>query len=183
MTNKLLKPEQIEEIERKVNDILAEHVVFDQWEILKKTAQKEGIIVELAKLQDVSGILFKNDQGIWSIRLNEEDSIKRRLFTFAHELGHYFLHKEDGNKFIDSQFGPVCFGRAEGTKFQEIELEANEFAGILIMPKSIIDREIEVLKKELGKEKIDSDLITRLAEIFGVSSVAMVTRLKNLEYV
>lgn len=183
MANGLLKSEQIAEIEQKVNAILDEHVSFDQWEILQKTASKEGIVIEVADLKDISGILFKDDQGKWKILLNQEDSLTRKLFTFAHELGHYFLHKDKNNKFIDSQFGTVCYSRSEGTKYHDIELEANEFAGILIMPKSIVDQEIENFKKNYGMNEIDDAFIALLASRFKVSPIAMLTRLKNLGYV
>lgn len=184
MANGLLKSEQIAEIEQKVNAILEEHVTFNQWEILQKTASKEGIVVEVAAdLKDISGVLFKDEQGGWKILLNKEDSLTRKLFTFAHELGHYFLHKDKNSKFIDSQFGTVCYNRIEETKYQDLELEANEFAGILIMPQSIVDKEIGILKKKLGTDTIDSKFIAILANHFKVSPIAMLTRLKNLGYV
>jgi Zn-dependent peptidase ImmA (M78 family) len=183
MANTLLKSDQREEIETKVSSILSKHPVFNQWEIIQAVAQEEGIRIEQADLQDLSGLLYKTDEGSWKILINKDDSLTRKLFTIAHELGHYFLHRNQANKFIDSEFSQTSYNRSENTKYQITELEANEFAANLIMPKRFLDVEIGRLKNELKTETMDSNLIFLLANKFGVSPIAMFTRLKNLEYV
>lgn len=183
MANGLLKPEQQKEIEEKVNSILVQHATFNQWEILQQTARDCDIEIEQADLRDVSGVLYLTETKKWKILVNQSDSLPRKMFTIAHELGHYFLHKDKHTKFVDSQFSPICYNRAEATKYENFEVEANEFAGVLIMPKSVVDKEIAILKQELKTQKIDADFIAILANKFGVSPIAMLTRLKNLGYV
>src|SRR5258708_40276309 len=60
------------------------------------------IDVRLVDLEDeISGMLvLKDDQAIIGVNVNH--SITRQRFTTAHELGHYFLHKEPGKVFIDN---------------------------------------------------------------------------------
>lgn len=77
-------------------------------------------------LKDISGLL-KKKEGEWVIYVNQEDSPSRKVFTIAHELGHYFLHKDSCDNFVD---GPLIY-RKEKSKFETKEIEANEFAGQL----------------------------------------------------
>lgn len=65
-----------------------------------------------------------------TIVVNRNHNTGRRLFTIAHELGHYFLHRE-----IQEEF--VCNEMFKG-KFPIIEIQANAFAAELIMPEPIM---------------------------------------------
>lgn len=179
MTNSLLPTQKNEEIRHRVEGLITLYPSYQsQAELLQEIINSEGIRLQQSPLHDISGVLIKEDDGKWTIIVNQEDSQTRKLFTIAHELGHYFLHKEKQNKFIESQFVQNSWARSEVTKHEDIEIEANEFAANLIMPKSKIDETLATFPNK----KIDQLLIIRLAEKFGVSSVAMLTRLKNLNY-
>ncbi|WP_118194305.1 ImmA/IrrE family metallo-endopeptidase [Albibacterium indicum] len=126
---------------------------------------------------DISGVLVLNDPQP-TIGVNQAHSKVRKRFTIAHELGHYILHKDQGNMFMDK----VLFRKSsEGytVKDEKLEREANHFAANLLMPADLI-------KGYLAKNEIDfyedSD-IKRMAEDFGVSSSAMTYRLINLRLV
>jgi hypothetical protein len=84
---------------------------------------------------------------------------ERRRFTLAHELGHYFLHSQQGKRSIQatrSGSGPV-------------EWEANWFAAALLMP------------EEAFKEKFTTARnIYEIAGIFGVSPAAAQVRAAQL---
>lgn len=179
MANALLSPEKRQTIQNEANEILRKYSSFEnQFDLLQKIINAEGIRLSEAPLHDLSGMLLKQGDGVWTIMVNQDDSRTRKLFTIAHELGHYFLHKDDQNQFIDGQFVQTFWGRAEDTKSLSQETEANEFAGNLIMPKEIIGKELEAHK---GKA-VSALEVLRLAEKFGVSPLAMATRLKNLDY-
>ncbi|MCA9373873.1 ImmA/IrrE family metallo-endopeptidase [Candidatus Peregrinibacteria bacterium] len=179
MANNLLNKEQKEKIGSTVDQLLHEYTTdFNQWQVLKSIADKNGIELKQAPLQDISGILYKDQDEKWKIIVNQDDSNTRKLFTTAHELGHFFLHRDESEKFIDSELVQACFGRTELTKFQKKEIEANEFAGELLMPESIIKRELKDNKD--GKPKREK--VEQLAAKFNVSTLAMITRLRNLGY-
>jgi Zn-dependent peptidase ImmA (M78 family) len=108
--------------------------------------------------------------GRWVIYVNRHDSQQRKLFTIAHELGHFFVHRELCDEFVDGQL----ISRSEQERYALQELEANEFAGNLIMPEAIV--------RERAVGKITSDTLLSLARSFGVSTLAMETRLRNLGY-
>lgn len=64
----------------------------------------------------------------FTIRLPIQTSARRDRFTIAHELGHYFLHSDQGHR-------PGAAYRGQGS--HRLEWEANWFAAGLLMPKDL----------------------------------------------
>jgi Zn-dependent peptidase ImmA (M78 family) len=60
------------------------------------------------------------------------------------------------------------------------EREANFFAASLLMPKQFLE---EDLAGEDYVDLLDDDFLSELARKYGVSSQALVNRLKNLDYI
>lgn len=112
------------------------------------------------QMQKFSGCLWKNNDE-WTIVINARQAPQRKLFTLAHELGHYFLHSH-----IKTQFSCSFFS---ATPTPRLEQEANRFAAELLMPTE------QVLR---WGEKDGS--ATRAARYFGVSEEAMQYRLHSL---
>lgn len=182
MTNLLLDKDKAKQIGALAESTLMEAYSgkhFQRASVINKILEQENLKLREADLQEISGVLYKNKQGEWVILVNREDSAKRKLFTVAHELGHYFLHRDQKDEFIDGQFVNTCFVRNEGKKYQDIEVEANEFAGNLIMPKAEIQA---VVGDPEEVEKVTEEQVLELAAQFKVSPHAMLTRLKNLNY-
>ncbi|MBI2636060.1 ImmA/IrrE family metallo-endopeptidase [Candidatus Peregrinibacteria bacterium] len=136
-------------------------------ERLLSIAKANNIEVLEADLFDISGALRK-EGDVWRIYVNRQDSPQRKRFTIAHELGHFFLHTTEGTEFVDG----YVFTRSDIIRYGERELEANEFAGNLVMPESKV--------RELVTGAITDETIVSLARTFEVSPFAMETRLKNL---
>ncbi|MDJ1008193.1 MAG: ImmA/IrrE family metallo-endopeptidase [Paracoccaceae bacterium] len=68
----------------------------------------------------------------WTMLLNTQvRNVRRRRFTFAHELGHFMCHREIREKFEDSEDSLNDFR-------DEIETEANIFASWLLMPANLL---------------------------------------------
>ncbi len=97
-----------------------------------KLANAYGIEVKNARFADgdISGMLRKENDKI-IIYVNSSESIMRKRFTIAHELGHYFLHLKNAPK-----YERVDMHRATGysTNIPQ-EIEANNFAAALLMDK------------------------------------------------
>lgn len=170
--NTLLAPERVEELKSLANQVNANALKEeDPLKRLLGIAEQNGIKVMQSDLYEISGALRKEGNH-WVIYVNAFDSPKRQLFTIAHELGHFFAHKEKCDEFIDGQF----ISRAKQEEFarEKTELEANEFAGNLIMPEDKV--------RALAVGVINADTIRSLAKSFGVSTIAMQTRLHNLGY-
>lgn len=108
--------------------------------------------VEQETWSTVSGSLFVPDEESFLILLPKTTSRLRDNFTIAHELGHYFLHSEMGDK-------PIKANR-DGS--DRCEWEANWFASAFLMPKAIINRRALKTAKEISSF---FDVSMRAAEI------------------
>ncbi len=89
----------------------------------------------------------------------------RNKFTIAHELGHYFIHSEQGKTKL----------KAARRGSEPYEWEANWFAAAFLMPENKIKKEYETIAV---KEKRDT--ISYLSSIFLVNPKAIEVRLKSL---
>lgn len=170
MSNSLIEQNRLKDIRKKASSMYKHNLSkFDSLDFLLNLAKENNIEIYEKELDDISGALRKENDR-WVIYVNRSDSKQRQLFTIAHELGHYFLHKNEKDEFIDSPF----IHRDETNKYAEMEVEANEFAANLIMPEQIIDDLIDI-------QHYSNDEVRRLSKVFGVSLIAMEVRLKNLK--
>lgn len=169
----LLPAQKRDLIKEQANGVLRRYEgMQDIQSLLLQIAKDNNVEVLEADMFEISGALRREDSQ-WRIYVNRQDSPTRRLFTLAHELGHYFLHKDKRSEFVDSGF---VMHREEVSKYHEEELEANEFAGNLIMP------EAEIVKR-IGQERsVTAQDVLELASAFRVSPLAMATRLRNIGY-
>ena len=103
--------------------------------------------------------------GQWVIGVNRLHNPKRQRFTIAHELGHYYMHKEKNVDFEDTTF----FRNNDSTS---IEYSANEFAANLLMPEDRVKAAIKSGVKSIEK----------LSTIFNVSVAAIKYRVVALGY-
>ena len=136
----------------------------------------------------ISGvIMYHKDRDQFWIFIEEKDHPNRKRFTFAHELGHYFLHKSDLKSgawyFLDTEESFSLFRATCPTQYQEIdveeiekkkekirEAEANYFAAEFLMPKDLVEKAYHELNYN----------IKELASFFRVSEQAMTFRLIHL---
>lgn len=137
-------------------------------------------IIKIAKLNDIAvyeGELEKNISGAirynkekqnFEIMVNKNDTRERKRFTIAHEIGHYFLHKEllmSDEVHIDIMYRMPNDNEEENKREKDVDY----FAGALLMNKTL-----------LTKIYMENHTITELAEIFDVSVSAMTVRLDIL---
>lgn len=62
----------------------------------EKIAEQLGLEVVLTPLESkVGGFVLKKNGEAVRIYVNSNDSWERRKFTLAHEIGHYWLHRND----------------------------------------------------------------------------------------
>lgn len=114
---------------------------------------------------DDSGQLERLSDNEWVMKVNSLHHPNRQRFTIAHELGHYIKHRKHTERFRDTVF----FRNGESNK---MEVEANQFASELLMPKDDFCRFVSGVSTE----------IKDIAEHFLVSAMAVRVRAKNLGY-
>ena len=142
-------------------------------------AKDNGIeVIEDDELESfVSGILMIK-AGRAAIMINRYHSEFRKQFTIAHELGHYFLHRDTSSVFIDETRHFYRGGGGEqGIDIKEVE--ANRFAAELLMPEEAVRAD---LKADPARAK-DDVAIGKLGHRYGVSGTAMKLRLQELKLI
>lgn len=144
---------------------------------LEKLVKDLNLSLKEADFKDdnISGGI-KKQGDLWTIYINKHDTFNRKRFTTAHEIGHYISYisgslskvpLDEQNELMDY----AILERNESNKYKEVEKEANEIAGRILMP------EFEV--RYLVKNNYDVD---EIADHFLVSTSAVTVRLRNLGY-
>lgn len=114
-------------------------------------------------------IRYDKNENKFEILVNKNDVKTRQRFTIAHELGHYFLHKE----FLKSEEIHIDIMYRATEKLdeeKEREKQVDYFAGALLMNRTLLEK--------LYRE---NNSIQDLAGIFDVSVSAMTVRLDILD--
>ena len=166
----------IEQIENQAETILKNNNCSTVPVNIKGLAINLGIKLEEIDFDDdISGLfVIKKNQPY--ICYNSTQSESRIRFTIAHELGHFILHSKNTPLFIDKKKKILFRDINSSTGEVLIEREANAFAAALLMPKALIENEVDSM---LANEE---DTIQYLADKFSVSTQAMSFRLSNLGY-
>ena len=132
--------------------------------------ERDDPITEIhgAPWKGIDGFLQRNPDNAkeWWITYSTNVSPERRLFTKAHELGHYILHSSEQH--YEFRCGPDAIIEKD-TGEPNIEAQANQFASYLLMPANHVRPRIE-------KTQVTLDLISELAGFYGVSLEAMCIR-------
>ena len=131
-----------------------------------------GGIVMAAILPDEKQIILNESQ-----RELFESKIGTYRFTLAHELGHWVLHAGNSSYFLRSGERSPYICRSDVKKPPE-EIQADRFAGCLLMPRPIIELAVKQLSK-LGT--IHLSHLYGLADTLGVSISALQVRLSQLK--
>ncbi|WP_042198100.1 ImmA/IrrE family metallo-endopeptidase [Paenibacillus camerounensis] len=109
------------------------------------------------------------------------EKIGTMKFTMAHELGHWVLHVDDkeNQQTVLSLEGDskVFYCRSSSVK-PPVEIQADMFAGAILMPKPVMQKAIANLK---STGKIAMPSLYWLAQLLNVSISALCYRLKQLD--
>jgi Zn-dependent peptidase ImmA (M78 family) len=158
--------------EKKASELLEKTGVSQLPISVEKIARDLGAEIQYEAFEgEVSGMLYRGE-GQTLIGVNSTHGVTRQRFTLAHECAHLLLHK---GVFIDRL---VRVNWRDGTSDTE-EVQANAFAAELLMPRKLMQREIERLIAR-SRQIAPEQLIAELAETFRVSQEAMRYRLVNL---
>lgn len=142
---------------------------------VEEIAKRLGVDIKYQSLEaNVSGVLVRRGDKV-VIGVNANHHGNRQRFTIAHELGHYLLHPDTPTVFVDGAFvhfrGEDITGPSDSR-----ELEANAFAGTLLLPES-------ALRVDLRGQLIDAfdeTAVRAMAHRYRVSQQALTIRLMKL---
>ena len=128
--------------------------------------------------EDLSGFLLRNpEDNSVILGVNNTHSRNRQRFTIGHELGHHFLHSNSVH--VDGRYQVMNRDAKskEGNNTQEIE--ANFFAGELLVPEQMLRADIE----KIGQLDVEDEVVVKkLAKRYRVSTQVIARRLFILGY-
>ena len=149
------------------------------WDVLDNAGIEEPVVnaVEIAKKQnisvkeiempkeysDVAGFYSEEEKIIY---VAKDDKPVRKLFTVAHELGHYFLGHKNYSVLLRIPKADAVYSKEEK--------EANIFAADLLMPEFMV-------KEYLKKYDFSHSDYVKMSEIFGVPIQAMKNQLEYIK--
>jgi Zn-dependent peptidase ImmA (M78 family) len=167
-------------IESVVQELLATHKIKKAPVPVEKIAKAKGARIFYQSLDDdISGFLYQDGSQV-VIGVNTHHAAVRQNFTTAHELGHLMLHDRE-QLHVDHGFRVVRLrDSASGEGTDEAEREANLFAATLLMPSELLETDLTELEY---LDLLDDKKLLDLARKYGVSTQALVNRLKNLGYI
>lgn len=120
------------------------------------------LFVQEAPIEDIEGCLV-TDGETGGILLNSNALNRRKRFTFAHEIGHYVLHRRTQLRFSDHE-------RDLFSSASRIEIEASAFASYLLMPPAL-------LPARFGRDVPSFAMADEVSETSDVSLMAVLKRL------
>ena len=150
---------------------------------------------DLEKLCNTDALITSDWKSLYVDKdLFEDERRQNRLrFSLAHEIGHLVLHKsfyaslvinsfEDFYKFINS---------VSAEQYRYLEIQANKFAGHILVPRNLLNNELNKELKRAG-QKINIDNLDKLllksyianplAKVFGISQESMEIILNELDF-
>ncbi len=158
-------------------DIIKEYNISTPIKNIDEVVEKLGGRVEYVPRDelDSDGKLLKSFCDVaFIIKVRENQVTSRINFTIAHELGHLFLHM--GYQINESLWNDSTIIEYNRRGNSEKELQANEFAASLLMPKA---EYIKIVNENSIGNFVN---IGKVADYFGVSVDAASYRGKWLGY-
>jgi Zn-dependent peptidase ImmA (M78 family) len=144
---------------------------------VEKIAKSLGAHIRFSPLDDeLSGMIFIKDK-IPIIGVNSLHHPNRQRFTIAHELGHLELHREmiTSAVHVDKNFPVLMRDPKSATGTEEIEIQANQFAAELLMPRILLDQALAGKPFDIDDDKP----LEELAKKFRVSKQALEYRIQS----
>lgn len=130
-------------------------------------ATYRGADVRFVGLDGLAGRIVPQRNGRSLITINSRDTLERRRFSLAHELGHHELHAR-----LNQTFACTARDMTDYRRSPE-ERQANYFAACLLMPDWLFADEVDDHDPSVA-------LVQSVASRFGTSRMATALRLSEL---
>jgi Zn-dependent peptidase ImmA (M78 family) len=129
--------------------------------------------------EELSGMIYIKD-AVPIIGVNSLHHPNRQRFTLAHEIAHLHLHRHHITQavHVDKRFSESMLRRdsLSATGTQRLEIEANQFAAALLLPKARLEELLNSAELDVEDERALEDL----ARKFKVSKATVQYRIRNL---
>lgn len=136
---------------------------------------------EWGKTSSLEALITSDWKSIYVDKNAYENQERRLKFSLAHEIGHFVLHKETWNSFNIKDITDFykMLGEVPEKQYRYLEIQANYFAGFLLVPQEKLKSEKEKLLQKIKNEEIikksdpkmlNSYLAQALTDTFDVSA-------------
>lgn len=161
---------------------------------VEKIAKKLGVSVFYSSMKkEISGYIENRGDKNYKIVLNLDHSHVRHRFTIAHELGHWWHHRneidenerivehlEDGRLYRDRLFRKGCSLEEGRVLDDSYESEANRFAADLLMPEQLIfklifEQKVKEVKVLAGQLEVPRRVLEYRLETLGFDAEDIAT--------
>ncbi len=171
------------EIQTVVRQFLAEYagnsIIKDNiFAVMANYARKKEITLELLRFPIY-------DDELWALTFLKQDTIFvcvnsslplcKQFFAAAHELYHIYCYAEDADQSYIKNGSMLDSATGDETGKTQEDLEANAFAGLLLMPDRFLHEQI--LLYGIDKNLVTVDSILMLMDMFAMPYKAVVLRL------
>lgn len=175
--------EKFDEIKSTVRQFMAEYVgnlvVKDNiFSVMENYARKKEIQLEILRFPIT-------DDELWAFTFLKSDTIFvcvnislplcKQFFAAAHELYHIYRYVEDADQSYMKTGSMLDSSTGDETGTTEEDLEANAFAGLVLMPDQLLHEQISLYGLDKGSFTLDS--VLTLMDMFAVPYKAVVLRL------
>jgi Zn-dependent peptidase ImmA (M78 family) len=169
-------PPRFEFARRKARELIKELSISCAPVPLKRLAAHLNASIRYAPYDgSLSGMVHRKPDGTAVIGVNSQHPLVRQRFTIAHEIAHLVLHKDEVLH-VDHRYLIGLRSDVSSEATDPSEVEANQFAAELLMPKELIFSDLQELPDELEPEVA----IRRIAAKYKVSTQALTIRLHAL---
>lgn len=147
-----------------------------------------GIAENYARKRDLTLEVLRypfDDDELWAFTFVKKGTIFlcvnsglamcKQIFAVAHELYHIHCYAEDIDPETITVGSLLDSKTADDETMSQEDLEANAFAGLLLMPDNMLDEQIKIYG--ISQDKISVDDILILMELFALPFKAVVMRL------
>lgn len=144
---------------------------------VEKIAKALAVQLRFSPFDDeLSGMIYVKD-GVPIIGVNSLHHPNRQRFTIAHELGHLELHRQmiTKNVHVDKNFPALMRDPTSATGTEQIEIQANQFAAELLMPRDLIEQALAGKQFDID----DDEPMEEIAKKFRVSKQALQYRIRR----
>ena len=167
----MLTNERKTQIEEITTNLLNRYNYIDDMVDIANIVRQQNYNVFIDDLDNnISGYVDHENR---EVVLNKNETPERRRFTLAHELGHIILNSNNRIQHRDNILNNQLDIYANDDK----EVEANYFAGCILMPRNVFIREFNSIKGDIDYK------IQKLAYYFGVSKLAVNVRANVLNLI
>lgn len=167
------------------NEYCGNSIIKDNiFAVIENYARKKEIPLELLRYpihdEELWAMTFLKQGTIFAC-INSELALCKQFFAAAHELYHIYCYAEDADQSYIKNGSMLDSDTANETGKTQEDLEANAFAGLVLMPEQLLQNQISLFG--IDKTNMTVDSVLTLMDMFAMPYKAVVMRLYECKYI